>query len=84
LHGIQVLDQPLDGAASSLAEMKVAAQDALQKSRVPTTRDEEYRFTDLAKLLGSKICMPAAVTTPAVKVSTHQPTKPIAFHCKRW
>eukprot|EP00873_Tetraselmis_striata_P017849 jgi/Tetstr1/438113/TSEL_026736.t1 len=57
---LQALEQSADGASAPLAEMKGAANDKLLRSSVPTTRDEEYRFTDLAKLLSSKMCAPAA------------------------
>jgi len=56
--------QDLNIAASSdngnkLGALKGAAQEALGSARMPTTRDEDYKFTDLSSLLDSSLCLPS-------------------------
>ena len=62
---------PLTGAAPGLSALRARRAAQLQSLALPTTRDEEWRFTDLSLLL--RHTYSAAIDTPAVTLAALEP-----------
>ena len=70
---------PLLPVPCSLAGLQSSCLSALATARMPTTRSEEYRFTDITPLLQQALVAPAsAVTAAAADVATAVAAHPLS------
>ena len=55
-----------DAAAGWVGQVRSKATAIAQELALPSTRDEDWRFTDLSPLLGIEFSVAGAITTPAI------------------